>query len=356
MNAGFSGTYVISWSQTELDGLDGAPLGALAIGAAWSWSGDAVRVDGPNDVLRLEGALGSEDLRRRAARSVRRLVGRALEQDFPKAEPLTPLDEPLLHDQNLIVTDGARSYTITLIQTAKGMPPLLMFLGEIPPRLTDLWVVHHSLDLADTEQAVPTQQSVICFTNGTRIATPLGQQPVEMLREGDLVLTKDNGPQPIQWIGSRRMTGARFFAMPALRPIRFRTGALGIDRPDQELLVSPQHKMLVTGAVAHDLFNAHEVLVAAEELVNGTTISVDLGVREVSYIHLMFDRHQVIWANGVETESFHPASAPLSSLADADRARLLNLQPALSDDPFSYGTYARRNLSQSEAALLRFAA
>ena len=109
-------------------------------------------------------------------------------------------------------------------------------------------------------------------------------------------------------------------------------------------------------AMALDLFNTPEVLVAAKDLINGTSISVDLRVREVTYIHLLFDRHQVMWANGVETESFHPASAPLTSLGAQDRARLLAAHPQLAADPRSYGGFARRNLSTSEAAILRHVA
>ena len=116
--------------------------------------------------------------------------------------------------------------------------------------------------------------------------------PVQDLREGDYVLTRDNGPQEILWIGRRRMSGARLFAMPKLRPIRFSAGALGIERPEQELLVSPEHRMLIRGPAVRALFNTPEVLVAASELVNGTTIRSDVNLREVTYIHLMLANHQ----------------------------------------------------------------
>lgn len=175
---------------------------------------------------------------------------------------------------------------------------------------------------------------------------------VETLREGDYVQTKDNGAQQIQWIGARRMTGARLFAMPYLRPVRLRMGSLGIQKPDQELLVSPEHRMLVKGAVARALFNTPEVLVSAKDLVNNDTIVFDHAVREVTYIHLLLPSHQVLWANGVETESFHPASAALSTLDRNDRARLLELNPMLRYEPHAYGAFARRNLSRSEAAIL----
>ncbi|WP_415404249.1 Hint domain-containing protein [Tateyamaria sp. SN3-11] len=354
MKTGFRGTFVISWSQTEVDGLEAAPLQSLAVGAAWAWRGDAVRVDGPQDVLRLDRADGTEAMRRRAARMVHRLVGAAL-NDTPKTVQTTD-DEALLTDSSFVVTDGAKSYTVTVIEVGPRTPALLMFLDDIPPRNADLWVVHHTLNTARGDDMGAGSGGVICFTPGTRIDTPDGPRLIEDLREGDKVATKDSGAQEILWVGSRRMTGARLFAMPRLRPVRIAAGALGVERPDQELLVSPEHRMLIKGDVARDLFNTPEVLVAAKDLINGTNIRVDLKVRHVTYVHLLLPRHEVLRANGVETESFHPANAALSTLAVDDRARLLARLPDLEFDAHTYGTYARRNLSASEAAILNHAA
>lgn len=353
MKTGFRGTFVISWSQTEVDSLEAAPLQSLTVGAAWAWRGDAVRVDGPSELLRLDRADGEVNLRKRAARMVRRLVGAAVENTTNLAE--IEVDEPLM-DSSFVVTDGAQSYTITVIEVGQGARPLLMFLDELPPRNTDLWVVHHTLDTSMLSQMGPDSGGVICFTPGTRIETPDGPRNVEDLREGDRVSTKDNGAQQISWIGSRRMTGARLFAMPKLRPIRIRSGALGVERPDEEFLVSPEHRMLIRGEKARALFNTPEVLVSAKDLINGSTISVDLHVREVTYVHLLLPRHQIVWANGVETESFHPANTALSTLEHGDKARLLDAYPDLEYDPHTYGGYARRNLSASEAAILNHSA
>lgn len=356
MGTGYSGTFVISWSQTEVDGLDGAPLTALTVGAAWSWRGDAVRVDGPNDILRLEGAHGSEELRRRAAGMVRRLVGQALDVKTPPPAEDTTDNTALMRDRNFVVTDGAQSYRVTLIETGVGSAPLLMFAGGVPPRKSELWVVHHSLGRAFQKDASPSNGGVICFTPGTRIATPLGLRLIEELRPGDKVQTKDNGVQEIQWTGARRMTGARLFAMPELRPVRIRPGALGKGRPDEELLVSPGHRILFEGDIAMDLFNTSEVLIAAKDLVNGDSVAVDYALREVTYVHMMFERHQVVWANGIETDSFHPANTALSTLSMEDRAELLHLYPELQSDPHLYGGFARRNLTTSEAAIFQHVA
>ncbi len=348
MGTGFCGTFVISWSQTEVDGLKTAPLQALETGVVWSWHGDAVRVDGPDGLLKLDRGDEGAILRKRAARMVRRLVGAAVSNATQLDE--IDVEEPLL-EGGFVVTDGAGSYTATVVEVPDSAP-LLMFLDEIPPKNKDLWVVHHSMETLESRRAAPSSAGVICFTPGTMIATPNGPRAIDDLREGDKVQTRDSGPQEVQWIGSRRMTGARLFAMPKLRPIRFRAGALGIERPDQELVVSPEHRMLLRGRAARTLFNAHEVLVAARDLVNGSTISVDHALREVTYVHLLLPAHEVIWANGVETESFHPASASLSTLADADRARLLAMHDGLEYNPHEYGPYARRNLTKSEAAIL----
>ncbi|MEX0340624.1 MAG: Hint domain-containing protein [Arenibacterium sp.] len=351
MGTGFTGAFVISWAQTEVDGLDAAPLEALDVGAAWSWRGDAVCVDGPADVLRLDDADGATSLRQKAARKVRRLVGTALENAADLET--NSVNEPLM-DCAFVVTNGSQSFTVTVIDIGKGHNPLLMFVNEIPPSNTDLWVVHQTLGRLVKPKDDLVTNGVICFTPGTRISTPDGPRAVETLCPGDEVLTRDNGPQEIQWTGARRMSGARLFVMPGLRPIRLRAGALGIEEPDQELVVSPEHRWLIGGRTAQALFNTSEVLVASRDLVNDNTIHVDYQLREVTYVHLLLPSHQIIWANGVETESFHPASADLTSLSELDRKRLLAHAPDLDTDPHLYGAFARRMLSKSESAILRY--
>lgn len=353
MATGYRGTFVISWAQTEIDGVQDAPLPALKVGAAWSWTGEPVRVDGPASVLQLGDESGDANIRPRAARMVRRLVGAALERDTPGRSSAAVDDgDPRHGDSCFVVTDGRKGYTVTLIPVGRHVPPLLMFLDEVPPSAVDLWVVHHARTVEPLEMPFDPGGAVICFTPRTRILTPTGSMPVGLLREGDLVQTKDSGAQPVCWIGSRRMSGARLFAMPSLRPIRLRAGALGLDQPNCDILVSPEHRMVVRGAAARALFNTPEVLVAARDLVDGQGIVQDMDIKEVTYVHLLLPRHEVLFADGVETESFHPANAALSSMDSADRTRLLQTLPGVAGNPQSYGAYARRNLSASEAAIL----
>ncbi|MFS4580619.1 Hint domain-containing protein [Phaeobacter sp. C3_T13_0] len=357
METGFRGTYVISWGQTEVDGLLGAPVSALSAGSTWRWRGKPLRVDGPGNLLQLDRSTEDLDLRRRAARTVGRLVGLAVKDgaEFPKSVTDGTNEEALLRDRHFIVTNGLRNYTVTLIEVGQGQRPLLMFVDSQPPSETDLWVG----DVRMAEGAGDSVQStsgVICFTPGTVLRTPSGGVRVERLQEGDWIQTRDSGAQQIQWIGARRMSGARLFVAPELRPIRIRGGALGMQRPDADLLVSPGHRMLLRGPHVQNLFNTPEVLVAARDLINGRDIAVDTQLREVTYIHVLLSDHQVLWANGVETESFHPAQAALSALRNEDRVRLLQVLPELDVDPLRYGDFARRNINQPEAAILRHAA
>lgn len=348
MAAGAGGTFVISWTQTEVDGISAAPVEALMIGAEWRWHGEALRIDGPAEFLQLQGAVGELETRRRAARTVRRLLGAAV-----SGRRLDEADEIEADaEQSFTVTDGYAAYTVTLVDLPDSPARLAMFSGRVPPRDTELWVVDRMLDTR-RRSLLAEAPAVICFTRGTLIETPAGLRAVETLHPGERVLTRDDGAQEVVWTGGRRMSGARLYAMPELRPVRFRAGALGIGRPDADLLVSPQHRMLVQGPAARALFNEAEVLVAAADLVNGGSVRIEQGLREVQYIHLLFERHQILCANGLESESFHPGASTLEMIEPAARAGLLALMPQLAGGTAAYGGYARRRLRAAEAAILR---
>lgn len=349
MKTGSLGTFVMSWSQTETDGQKAASLDLFAVGATWRWTGEVVRVDGPQDLLLLEGAEGSADMRRRAAQMVRRLVGSAV----GRAEIADTEVSSDLSEQSFLVTDGRRTFTLTVIEVPGARTRLLMVVGDLPPRDQDLWIVRSAIDPARTPLRPGTLGGVICFAPGTRIATQGGQRLIEHLRPGDHVLTRDNGPARVLWMGHRRMSGARLYVMPQLRPIRFRAGSVGMDEPDQDLIVSPQHRMLIRGASSRALFSVDEVLVEASALVNDRSIVVDRSLREVTYVHVLLEEHNVIWANGLMCESFHPANTEFESIDPGQRSGLLDVLPEVARDPHTYGQFARRNLSASEAAILR---
>lgn len=352
MDAGYRGTFVISWSQTEVDTIRAPDISLVKVGATWRWLGDAVQVDTAGQILRLDGALGAARLHQSAARMVRKLVGAAVAQDTGGSCE-SDADDPT-PDAGFILTDGRQTYRATVIDVPGSAARLLMFVGQLPPRGQDLWIVRASLE--KTVAAPVADGGVICFSAGTFIDTPRGPRLIETLRAGDLVWTADNGAQEILWSGQRRMSGARLYAMPHLRPIRIRAGALGDGFPEDDLLVSPEHRVLICGAHARDLFGTPEVLVRARDLLDDRRITQAPGLREVTYVHLLLPAHEVIFANGAQAESFHPQSAALETIEEDQRASLLQVLPEAYADPQSYGAYARRLLTRSEAAILRHAA
>jgi hypothetical protein len=351
MKNGVSGTFVISWTQTALDGQPSAPTHSMRAGAAWRWTGEAVRIDGPPGVLPLGPASGMTEIRRRAAGAVRKLV-RAAQAGATRLDGLE--EETPLAEEGFTVTDGWARWTVTVIPTGPRRKPLCMFIGDPPPRDTDLWVVDAALGPRGEDRSAPAK-SVICFTPGTMIRTAHGPRPVEEICEGDLVQTMDNGCAPVLWTGRRRISGARLHAMPELLPVRLRPGALGDHVPDEGLLVSPDHRVLLTGPRAEAVFAASEVLVRACDLIDDRMVLVDRSVRQLTYVHLALERHEIVFANNVPTESFHPASVGLDALGAGDRSRLLDLVPELEHDLLAFGDYARRMLTPPEAAILRAA-
>jgi hypothetical protein len=164
------------------------------------------------------------------------------------------------------------------------------------------------------------------FVAGTRIDTPAGPRPIEELAPGDLVTTLDNGSQPLRWIGRRSFGRDELVANPALRPIRFEPGALGNARP---LLVAQSHRLLLSDWRAQVYFGEDQVLIAAKALANGQTACQLLPEAGLTYLHLLFDRHEVILSEGALSESFHPGEAGLAALEDHERMAIEARFPGL---------------------------
>ncbi|WP_417599733.1 Hint domain-containing protein [Pararhodobacter oceanensis] len=171
-------------------------------------------------------------------------------------------------------------------------------------------------------------EEIICFTPGTMIDTLRGKRAVEDLVPGDKVLTRDNGYQPLAWVGRRDLAAAELATCPQAAPIRIAAGALGAGLPEQDLRVSPRHRMLVTGARAELMFGEREVLVTAADLLALPGVTQE-AAGDVSYIHVMCERHEIIRAEGSWSESFQPSEAVLDALDTQTRAELLGLFPEL---------------------------
>ncbi len=194
---------------------------------------------------------------------------------------------------------------------------------------------------------------IACFTPGTMIATPKGERAVETLTEGDAVFTRDNGIQRIRWAGRRDLTAAELAQSPEFNPVLVRAGALQANLPDRDLLVSPNHRLLFSGETAELLFGDSEVLVAAKHLTHIAGIDRVEAAAGVAYVHILFDRHEVVLSNGAWTESFQPGTYTLNGLRSDQRAEILALFPELAQ-PETVDGYpaARKALKKHEARLI----
>lgn len=202
--------------------------------------------------------------------------------------------------------------------------------------------------LGETDTGFVTVSTVPCFVAGTLIRTPDGEVPVEDLAPGDLVETQDNGPQPLRWIGRRQVA-----ATGAMAPVRIAAHTYG---DHQDLMVSPQHRILIRDGLSELLFGEPEVLVPAKHLVNGRTVTRQAG-GTVDYVHLLFDSHQVVFSAGLPTESFLPGPQTAGMFEADVLAEICGLFPEL--DPATgagYGAAVRPTLTGYEARVLAAAA
>ncbi|WP_456386366.1 Hint domain-containing protein [Profundibacter sp.] len=196
----------------------------------------------------------------------------------------------------------------------------------------------------DNDVGFVTVDTIPCFVAGTMILTPDGEVAVESLKAGDLVMTHDDGAQPLRWIGQRSVAAKDSFA-----PVRIMADTFGEHR---DLLVSPQHRVLIRDSLAELLFGESEVLVAAKDLINDKSVRIQEG-GDVTYVHLLFDRHQVIFSEGLTTESFLPGPQTSHAFEQETIDEICALFPEIDPDTgLGYSPSARRTLRGYEARIL----
>jgi hypothetical protein len=157
--------------------------------------------------------------------------------------------------------------------------------------------------------------NVICFVDGTFIQTALGAQRVETLQPGDLVLTVDGSLQPLLALERRILSLAELDERPHLWPIEIATGSLGANIPAQTLRVSPQHRILINSKIAARMANG-QALVAAKKFLVAPGVIQTQPTESLTYIHLIFQRHEVICSNGAWSESFFPGPEAKKNLSE----------------------------------------
>ncbi|SDW15941.1 Hint domain-containing protein [Ruegeria halocynthiae] len=182
-----------------------------------------------------------------------------------------------------------------------------------------------------TYSAFENGSGMPCFTRDTLILAQQGPIAIQSLRTGDLIPTLGHGLHPIRWIGKREFDRKALVDNPRLWPVRISAGALGGGLPERDLLVSRQHRMLVQSRIAQRMFGATEVLIPAIKLTAMPGIYVDESVESVEYFHLLFDQHQVIFAEEAPTESLYTGPEALKSLSAASRREIFEIFPELTD-------------------------
>lgn len=186
-----------------------------------------------------------------------------------------------------------------------------------------------------------------CFAPGTRIRTTVGDVAVEDLQVDDLVITADNGPQAIRWIGRRYQVFSG--SQDQHLPILISAGSLGGGLPRRNLVVSPQHRILLSGPEVRTLVCEDEVLAPAKGLITRPGIRVKRGTSHIDYYALLFDRHEVIFAEGAKTESFRPGPVIMQDFSEDAREEIYTIYPQLKTDPVEgLGPPARRLITKRQ--------
>lgn len=257
-------------------------------------------------------------------------------------------DRQLLWDYTFTVTDGVETWRVGVIdvdlnndndvQDAGEDGYFLVFPDGMPPADTDL-TVSGVVDDGVSTPHIDLGGQVVCFAAGTMIDTETGPQAVEDLTEGVMVMTRDAGLQPLRWVGQTRVP-----ALGDLAPIVVSAGALG---NKEELVVSPQHGILINDWRAELFYGEPEVLVRAKDLLAHEGVYRKPG-GIVTYCHILFDAHQLVSTSAIWSESLYPGDMTLQSVNPMARAEILTLFPDLQ----GYGPKAARCLRRFEAACL----
>lgn len=173
--------------------------------------------------------------------------------------------------------------------------------------------------------------AVVCFARGTRIMTPFGDIPIEELERGDMVKTLDNGMKPIRWIGHRKLSADDLAKAPAMRPILIKARSIGGGLPKTDLVVSPQHRVMIRSRIAKRMFGKEEVLIAAKHLLAIPGVSVIEECDGVEYWHFLFDQHEVVFAESMPAESLYTGKEALKTLSEKSRNEIFTLFPELAN-------------------------
>ena len=265
--------------------------------------------------------------------------GDSVTNESPNDATQTYLGNAIAWDWTVTVTDGVNNYEVGMLDYDANSDGdfdytggdtgeqgyFIVFIGDIPPLNTTLTFGA----ITDNGPSIDVDTTVPCFVSGTLIETPDGPRVIDTLKVGDLVQTMDNGAQEIRWIGRRTLDIRDLLLKPKLHPIRISAGSLGVGLPLRDLCVSPQHRMLARSPIVARMFDVDEALVPANKLVGIPGIYVDNVSAPVTYLHILFDQHEIVFAEGAPSESLYTGAQALTSIGEEAREEVLTLFPEL---------------------------
>lgn len=210
--------------------------------------------------------------------------------------------------------------------------------------------------IADFDHRAPADLFLedVCanFARGTLVATEQGPVAVEDLVPGDRLKTRDGNVSAIRWIGSCTLDGSAL--VPEDYPLRIKADALGELRPVQDLIVGPRFRILTSHPGCAALFDSAEALAPVAELFDGDTILRLRPPEDFEFFNLMCDEHQIIEANGLDTETYHPGDYGVTVMSLEVQSHLRRLFPHLEGDLHRFGRTIRPVLKGFEAEALHY--
>lgn len=187
------------------------------------------------------------------------------------------------------------------------------------------------------DQATLGRRGALGLAAGANLRTPCGDRRIENLRPGDLVVTRDDGLQPVRLVFSQTFSAAEIAADPSLAPLHFKARAIGPMMPQRPLTVGGAHRILVPGWRLENADDRTSFLVAARDLASAQDESYSQRLHgDVTYYHVIFDRHQVFTANGLPVESFLPNPVTMSGMKMEVTQQITEIFPELTRSPSSY--------------------
>lgn len=194
--------------------------------------------------------------------------------------------------------------------------------------------------------------TVVCFVRGTLISTPDGPVPIEQLSMDDIVQCGDGLARPIQWIGSRVVPSEELEQNPNIRPVLLRADAIEEGVPHTDLMLSPQHRIVLEGVLPELLFGDPRVLTAATHMENDHSILRQHDCREVEYFHILLDGHHTVFANGLEAETLFLGDAASQALGPEARSEIFTIFPEFQTNLSLAGTTCLTSLNRKETTAL----